>query len=338
MPYASNNLTGESYFSGATLDDLMCDVLEELLSHGEPTNPSQGPCKELRGVLLELTSPRSRISRTETRGKPFSCLGELCWYLAQSNELEFIRYYIKQYEDSADGDVVKGGYGPRLFRWRQVEQLDNVIETLRTKLDSRQAVIQLFDASDLAESHKSIPCTCTLQFMLRGGQLHMVTSMRSNDAYIGLPHDIFCFTMLLEIIARTLSVDVGIYKHAVGSLHLYDRNIDGAKQFLGEGVQSTTSPMPRMPEGDPWPAIRVLIEAEKVIRTNQLFDNRLIENIDPYWADLARLLQVYRFSKDNDCDQIADVRGKMASSTYEVFIDQRLSECRKRLMESHEKA
>jgi len=328
----------ESYTSGPTLDDLMRDVMESLQSNGEPTNPSQGPCKELRGVLVELTNPRARISRTETRGKPFSCLGELCWYLAQSNKLEFIRYYIRQYEESADGDIVKGGYGPRLFSWREIDQLENVIETLRTKQDSRQAVVQLFDASDLAEGHKSVPCTCTLQFMLRSGRLHMVTSMRSNDAYIGLPHDIFCFTMLQEILARTLSVELGVYKHAIGSLHLYDRNVEGAQQFLDEGIQSTTSPMPPMPPDDPWSAIQVMLTAEETIRTGQPFDSVMIDAIDPYWADLIRLLQVYRFSKDNDCDRIGEVRGNMASSTYDVFIDQRLSECRKRLMESHELA
>jgi thymidylate synthase len=331
-------MIAESFTSGPTLDDLMRDVLESLQSSGEPTYPSQGPCKELRGVMLELTNPRARISRTETRGKPFSCLGELCWYLAGNNELDFIRYYIPKYEDSADGDVVKGGYGPRLSRWKEIDQLDNVIETLRTKRDSRQAVVQLFDASDLAEGHKSVPCTCTLQFLLRSARLHMVTSMRSNDAYLGLPHDIFCFTMLQEIIARTLSVEVGVYKHAVGSLHLYDRDIEGARQFLDEGIQSTTSPMPPMPPDDPQTAIQFLLKSEGAIRTDQAFDSATLNAIDPYWADLIRLLQVYRFSKNNNCDRIAELRDNMTSSTYEVFIEQRLNECKKRLTESRKQA
>jgi thymidylate synthase len=326
-------MLGESFMSGPTLDDLMRDVIESLQSNGEPINPSQGPCRELRGVLLELTNPRARISRTETRGKLFSCLGELCWYLGQSNQLEFIRYYITQYTDSADGDVVIGGYGPRLFAWKGLNQVNDVVETLRRKLDSRQAVIQLFDATDLAESHKSVPCTCTLQFMLRNNTLHMLTSMRSNDAYIGLPHDFFCFTMLQEIVSRTLSVELGIYKHVVGSLHLYDRNLDGSQQFLDEGVQSTTAAMPPMPQGDPWLAIQVLLAAEEAIRSGQPWDNERLNDIDPYWADLIRLLQIYRSSKENDCDRITEARDNMASSMYDVFIDQRLVECRKRLIE-----
>jgi thymidylate synthase len=338
MPRTSSNLTSQSYFSGKTIDDLMRDVLEAIKREGDLTSPSKGDCKELRGVILELENSRARLSRTETRGKPFSCLGELCWYLAGSNELAFIEYYIPAYKEWANDGFVIGGYGPRLVNWKGISQLDRVTEVLRSKRDSRQAVVQLFDARDLADNHLSIPCTCTLQFMLRNDKLHIFTNMRSNDAYLGLPHDIFCFTMLQEIIARTLGVEIGVYKHLVGSLHLYDSNADGVQQFLDEGIQSTTLPMPPMPQIDPQPAIHFLLKSEAAIRTDQAFECATLNAIDPYWADLIRLLQVYRFSKAKECDRIEEVRGKMASSTYQVFIDQRLSECRKRLMESHEKA
>src|SRR5450759_4353018 len=118
-----------------------------------------------------------------------------------------------------------------------IRQIDNVINLLKKKSESRQAVIQLFDASDIVEVHKDIPCTCTLQFLIRQRRLNMITNMRSNDAFLGLPHDIFAFTMLQEIIARTLGVEMGTYKHAVGSLHLYDKNRNSAQQFLDEGWQ-----------------------------------------------------------------------------------------------------
>jgi thymidylate synthase len=62
-------------------------------------------------ILLELRNPRARPSRTETRGKVFSCLGELLWYLSRDNRLEFIAYCIKGYEKvSQDGETVHGGY------------------------------------------------------------------------------------------------------------------------------------------------------------------------------------------------------------------------------------
>ena len=241
-----------SFYSGETLDDVMRWVLEQIQQEGEDIHPTKGPAKELSGVLLEITNPLARISRTETKGKPFSCLGELCWYLAQTKDLSFIAYYLPAYRKYAEGKEIYGGYGPRLFDWNGLNQFATVADILRTKPDSRQAVIQLFDAHDILEPHKDIPCTCTMQFMVRKKQLHMLTYMRSNDALVGMPHDIFCFTMLQEIMARTLSVELGQYKHLVGSLHLYKESMDNAQQFLDEGWQSTTTLMRPMPKGSPW--------------------------------------------------------------------------------------
>jgi thymidylate synthase len=317
------------YFCGQTLDDVMRSVVEEIQLLGERINPSKGGCMELTGVLLEVTDPRARLSRTETRGKPFSCLGELCWYMAGSNELEFISYYLP-YSEYANGDVVLGGYGPRLFNWYGLDQLANVTELLRKKSASRQAVIQLFDARDIAEGHKSIPCTCSLQFMIRRDALHLVTYMRSNDVFLGLPHDVFSFTMIQEIIARTLSVELGSYKHVVGSLHLYDYNRKAVQRFFDEGWQSTETPMPPMPLGDPWLAIRLLLNAEAAIRTGGQFDTAILESLESYWADLIRLLQVFRCSKDKDTEGIEQLSRRMSSPTYRPFIDKKLSQCHKR--------
>jgi thymidylate synthase len=85
-----------------------------------------------------------------------------------------------------------------------------VIELLGNRPTSRRAVIQIFNAEDIAAIHREIPCTTTLQFFVRNERLDMVTTMRSNDAYLGLPHDVFCFTMLQEIIARSLGREIGI--------------------------------------------------------------------------------------------------------------------------------
>ena len=314
----------DAYCQGKTIDDVMRLVVKAILSNGEHITPSKGAATELRGVLLEITDPRARISRTETRGKPFSCLGELCWYLAKSNDLGFISYYLADYHLFADGSTIFGAYGPRLFNWNGLDQVSNVTNLLKVKKDSRQAVIQLFDAGDIIEGHKDVPCTCTLQFLLRSEKLHMFTCMRSNDAYLGMPHDIFSFTMLQEIVARSLSVELGTYKHAVGSLHIYDRDREDARQYLQEGWQSTTS-MPPMPEGDPWPAIESLLEAESALRVAGSLAGITLADIDPYWEDLIRLLCVLRCSKDKEVGRIQTLRDEMYSDVYRPFIERRLN-------------
>jgi thymidylate synthase len=310
-----------TFFPGKTLDDVMRSVVDAIQTHGDAIMPSKGPATELRGVLLEITNPRARLSRTETRGKLYSALGELCWYLAKTNAVGFIEYYIPTYSESADGDEIFGGYGPRLFSWKGLNQVDNVIAILRKKPHSRQAVIQLFEANDIVGGHKDIPCTCTLQLMNRHDELHMFVNMRSNDVHWGLPHDVFCFTMLQEIMARSLSIELGTYKHAVGSLHLYKKHDAAAKRFLKEGWQATTPPMPPMPTGDPWQSISVLIQAEETIRLQGATDGTKLSDLDPYWADLIRLLQAFRAYKDRDTSKTRAVRAAMSSRTYFPFID-----------------
>ena len=300
----------ESYFSSETLDDTMHSVIEQILKHGSRINPSKGKAAELTGVLLEIKNPRARLSRTETRGKPYSCLGELCWYLAGSSKLEFIAYYIPAYREFADGDTIFGAYGPRLSNWKGTNQINNVIGMLKRKPYTRRAVIQLFDANDIVATHSDIPCTCTLQFMVRHEKLQMVT---------------FSFTMLQEIVARTLSIEIGTYKHVVGSLHIYDQSIGAAQRFLDEGWQSTEAPMPPMPIGDPWPAVDSLLKAESAIRTTKTFVVETVEKIDPYWEDLIRLLQVFRCRKERRSADILSIRKQMSSPTYFPFIDGRLS-------------
>ena len=317
-------MMSQSFFSAETLDDLLHMVAQSVLTEGSSIEPTKGPAVELAGVILELTNPLARISRTESRGKLFSCLGELMWYLAKSNDLAFIEYYISGYRQSADGDEIFGGYGPRLFDWNGINQFKNVRGLLDKNPDSRRAVIQLFAAQDIWEPHKDVPCTCTLQFMIRDGRLNLITHMRSNDIFLGLPHDLFCFTMLQEIMARDLGVKIGTYKHMVGSLHLYCADVPEMECFLGEGWQSTSALMPPMPTGNPWPWIRTVLDAERAIRLDQNMDAASVAELDPYWADLLRLLRIFKASRNRDTGFMRILRDEMSTPEYHHFIDQRM--------------
>ncbi len=322
------------YISAKTLDDLLRKVIDRLLKNKSRINPSRGPATELAGVLLQITNPRARLSRTEKKGVPFGCLGELLWYLAGSKDLRFISYYLPRYKnDSDDGRTIYGGYGPRLSNMRgNINQIKNVLDLLRDRPDSRRAVIQLFDAKDIAKKHKEVPCTCTLQFMVRHRRLHMLAHMRSNDAFRGLPHDVFAFTMIQELFARTLGIDVGTYKHAVGSLHLYDADRIDAQLFLNEGFQETV-PMPLMPLGDPWSSITKVLKAERAIRRSGRTNIRKLL-LASYWEDLVRLLQIYWYyaqdrqnlgfslTKENQ-NAIALIKRRMVSPVYDAYIEKK---------------
>lgn len=320
------------FFEADTLDDLLNKVFTELVRRPFNIESSRGKklgkTSEIFGALIQLNNPRARLSLTETKGKPFSALGELLWYLSRSNDLEFIKYYIKQYNSEAEKNgKIHGGYGPRLFKMHEkFNQVATIIDMLKKSPTTRRAVIQIFDAADndsrRKQKYKDIPCTCTIQFTIRKKKLNMFTSMRSNDAFLGLPHDIFCFTMLQEMIARSLNVNVGIYSHAAGSLHLYKKHVNRVKEYLAEGFQSKKIEMPAMPKGDPWGSIKVILKEEAFIRTHKSSSGK--SKLPPYWEDIIRLLIIHTNVKTGNLKVVSGVRMQMHNKIYHTFIDDKL--------------
>lgn len=94
-----------------SLDDLLRKVYKTILKSGKVVNPTKGINKEIFGALLELKNPRARLSRTETRSIMYTCLGEFLWYMARSDSLEYIEYFIPEYKKYAEEDgTVNGAY------------------------------------------------------------------------------------------------------------------------------------------------------------------------------------------------------------------------------------
>jgi thymidylate synthase len=279
-----------------SLDDLLQKTYKKLFK-GKIVVASRGSTLERIGALLVLTNPRARLSSSESRGKIFSALGELIWYLSGSDSADHITYYIKRYEAEAEPDgTIHGAYGTRLIHKNGFNQISNVVNLLRAKPTSRRAVIQLFSADDLVGSYAEIPCTCTIQLLVRKDRLDTLVNMRSNDAYWGLPHDVFAFTMLQELIARQLELEVGQYRHFVGSLHLYDTALSDAESYVAEGWQSRLA-MPAMPMGDQSEHIARLINFERDVRTN-ISPPVVPSQLPAYWRDLAMLLRIHRAMKN----------------------------------------
>lgn len=310
------------FISAETLDDALLELYPMLLGRSnDVVTATRGETAEILGALIKIENPRARLSRSETRGKLYSSLGELLWYLSKDNRLDFIKPYVSRYADETeDGETVYGGYGPRLFGSTGEDQVENVVRLLIERPTSRRAVIQIFDKKDIATTHKEVPCTTTLQFFVRDEKVDLVATMRSNDAYFGLPHDVFCFTMLQEIVARTLGCDVGVYRHFAASLHIYKDRWDEARQFVSEGYQQRVA-MPDMPAGDPWPSISKLLDAEKRIRNGEQFEANSV-GLPEYWSDLIRILQIF-FAK-SDQAKVAALAEQISFKRFRTYILGRL--------------
>jgi len=328
-------------FSEDSLDDLLHRLFRSLIETGERIVPGKGACREHFGALVELRNPRARLSRSEGKGKIFSALGETCWYLSGSDLTASIKYYLDAYPAKAGEEIhIQSAYGPRLFGTDDGAQIDNIVKVLRRGRDSRRAVAQIFSASDLAQAanwnkpvdeEPEVPCTCVLQFAIRKDRVVLSTYMRSNDAYRGLPHDIFAFTMIQELVARRLDLDIGTYRHAVGSLHLYEADIGKANAYLAEGWQRA-APMAPMPKDKHDESVEAFLTYERQLRTGS--HDEPPTDLAPYWKDLSWLL--YAFSRAKvlpsplAIDAIDSVRRKLSNQIFSVHLLDKISQLKER--------
>lgn len=91
-----------------SLDGVLYNLYPAIRTQGRPHRGSRGGTLELLGVSLRILKPRARISNSESRGKPFSAIGELLWYLSGSNKLDFIARYVPAYRDDAVDGIIEG--------------------------------------------------------------------------------------------------------------------------------------------------------------------------------------------------------------------------------------
>jgi thymidylate synthase len=278
---------------GRYLDEILRKLYSELLNSTDTFDAEKGKGQDLLAPTVVLKNPRARISATDTRGRLISALGEFCWYMSGSADLDFIRFYIPQYPPVDVSGAIEDAYGPRFIGTgefgRSVPQIDRVIDRLKRKPDTRRAVISILEPSDLEPGKKEAPCTTALQFIRRRDHLHLIAMMRSNDAYWGFPHDVFCFTMLQELVARALGIKVGDYHHFATSLHLYDRHVGAACDYLDEGFQNPTFAMPKMPSGCQIDNLNEFIEVERQIRSGKITISSQVK-LPEYWFDLSLVL------------------------------------------------
>ena len=134
--------------------------------------------------------------------------------------------------------------GIRLRHHKGVDQVARAYQALSNNPDTRQAVLQIWDSSiDLPQPDgtpvdKDIPCNVMSLLKVRDGRLEWLQVIRSNDLFLGVPHNFVQFMCLQEVMAGWLDVDCGAYHQVSDSLHLYEHD---EESVLG------SAPLPDLP-------------------------------------------------------------------------------------------
>lgn len=115
------------------------------------------------------------------------------------------------------------GAGEFHFSWLQC-----AVHKIKNDRDTRQAVMNIWDNdrdNTFAGMH-DYPCTVAIGFRVLRGRLDMHVTMRSNDAWLGLPIDVFQFNQAHWTVANMLGIPLGDYYHTAWSMHIYDDHME----------------------------------------------------------------------------------------------------------------
>lgn len=193
-------------------------------SRNGPVMVANGP------VITTYLCPTERVLWHPARdANPVFHLMEALWMIAGEDQLDWLIQFNSRFKEYAEPDGrMHGAYGKR---WDL--QLAGLIQMLRTKKDTRQAVLQMWDwTRDLFGNWKDRPCNTHIYFDRRDDHLNMTVCCRSNDALWGAyGANAVHFSILQELIADAVGVPVGEYRQFSNNFHVYTDNAM-VKEFL----------------------------------------------------------------------------------------------------------
>ncbi len=191
-----------------------------------------GQTKELLHAVFVIRNPSQRwvVSRYPVLNPAFAIV-EVVWILRGRRDSAFVNYWnSKLPEFAGKGREYHGAYGYRLRRHFGMDQLERAFRALEGNPEGRQVVLQIWDPDADFPSTKgqpvaeNIPCNVCALLKVRGNRLEWTQVLRSNDLFLGVPHNFVQFTTLQELLAGWLKVGMGHYTHVSDSLHVYARD------------------------------------------------------------------------------------------------------------------
>lgn len=278
--------------------------LSEISARGETVTVRGTTTREIQAAVLELTAPCERVILVPGRNNSiFAAIAETMWVLAGRNDLDYLSAYLPRAPDfSDDGVTWRGAYGPRLRNWNGTDQIAEIRNLLDADPTSRRAVATIYDPDRDFVQSKDIPCNNWLHFLERDGKLHLNVTARSTDIWWGLSGiNLFEWSVLLEVMAYWLGVDVGVLRFFTSSLHLYERHYRQADDVLRTAqpaIDTAYDPEVTTPRfATSWQdfddVVREWMGLEARLRAGDDLDALGAQVADPLLRDFLTMLDIY---------------------------------------------
>ena len=149
-----------------------------------------------------------------------------------------MKEFIEQIKNDDDFAKVYGDLGPVYGRqWRDfegVDQLNQVVEDIKSSPDSRRLIVSAWNPKDIPIMVKSglPPCHTLFQFYVSEGRLSCQLYQRSADVFLGVPYNIASYAILTLMVAQATGLKPGEFIHTLGDAHLYNNHLEQVEEQL----------------------------------------------------------------------------------------------------------
>jgi thymidylate synthase len=177
-----------------------------------------------------------------------SVIHELLWFLRGDTNIRYLRENgVSIWDEWADERGELGPvYGKQWRSWEApggatIDQLRDVVETIKKNPDSRRLVVSAWNVADLPQMALA-PCHCLFQFYVADGRLSCQLYQRSADVFLGVPFNIASYALLTLMVAQVCGLEPGEFVHTFGDVHIYRNHLEQVALQLSR----TPRPLPVM--------------------------------------------------------------------------------------------
>ena len=225
------------------------DLLKHVQSKGiEKSDRTGTGTKSFFGYQMRFDLSKGFPLVTTKKIHVKSIIHELLWFINGSTNISYLKENgVRIWNEWADD---KGNLGPVYgHQWRNwnsegIDQIQQVIDTLRSNPDSRRMLISAWNPSVLPDTKISFaenvannkaalpPCHAFFQFYVAKNKLSCQLYQRSADVFLGVPFNIASYALLTMMVAQVTNFKPGDFIHTFGDVHLYSNHVEQVREQL----------------------------------------------------------------------------------------------------------
>ncbi len=253
---------------------------EELLKHvyttgAEKSDRTGTGTRSIFGaqIKFDLSQGFPLISSKKVHLK--SIIYELLWFIKGDTNTKYLTDNgVKIWDEWADKDGNLGPvYGHQWRNWPKpdggtIDQLSEVIETLKNNPDSRRIIVSAWNVADLPKM-ALMPCHAFFQFYVANGKLSCQLYQRSADMFLGVPFNIASYALLTLMIAQVCNLEPGDFIHTFGDAHIYSNHFEQVELQLSRDIR-------------PYPTMKINPDIKSIFDFK--YEDFELENYNPHPA------------------------------------------------------